>query len=217
MIKSLIIVGTGAVASEITSCIEDSAYGCDKGIIIKGYICDNDSYMNKYKYSKPFLGSVDIYQPVDGDVFLLAIGDNNYRKQKAELLITKGANFINFIHPSCIVDKNITIGVGNIIYPFSMIGSNVKLGNFNQLTSYSYVSHDCEIGDFNFFANAGLCGHVKVGNENNFNSKATVIPRICIGNRNTIQAGMIVDKNIKDDTTVFYRYKEKVIAIPKPD
>lgn len=71
------------------------------------------------------------------------------------------------------------------------------------------------MGNYNFFSTVGLCGHVEVGDENMFYIKSTVIPHVTIGNRNTIQAGMIVDKNVADDTTVFHRFKEKVISIPK--
>jgi NADP-dependent 3-hydroxy acid dehydrogenase YdfG len=28
-------------------------------------------------------------------------------------------------------------------------------------------------------------------------------------------AGMVLDKNVGDDTVVFYRYKERVVALPK--
>jgi hypothetical protein len=36
-----------------------------------------------------------------------------------------------------------------------------------------------------------------------------------IGNRNKIAAGMVLGQNVSDDEVVFYRFKEKVIAIPK--
>ena len=66
-----------------------------------------------------------------------------------------------------------------------------------------------------FLSVAGLAGSVKVGSNNYFGLRSTVIPGVEVGNNNVIQAGMIVDKNVKDDTTVFYRFKEKVMAIPK--
>ena len=71
------------------------------------------------------------------------------------------------------------------------------------------------VGDNNFLSVAGLAGTVKVGNNNYFGLRSTVIPGVEVGNNNVIQAGMIIDKNVKDDTTVFYRFKEKVMAIPK--
>ena len=70
------------------------------------------------------------------------------------------------------------------------------------------------VGDYNFFATSLLCGHNIVGDDNYFGIRGTTLPEISIGNRNVIQAGMIVDKNIENDTTIFYRYKEKLLAIP---
>jgi len=215
MKKSLVIIGSGAVAAEITSLIEDPQYGNSYGIEIKGYLDLNDDYIKKYEYKKPYLGNIDVYLPEENDVFIVAIGNITYRKENANKIITKGGKFINLIHPTCIIANTLEIGEGNIINPFSMIGPKVKMGNFNVLTSYSYISHDCRVGDYNFFSTSGLCGHIEVGNENTFNIRSTVIPHIKIGNRNIIQAGMIVDKDIENDTTVFHRFKEKIIAVPK--
>jgi len=215
MEKSLVIVGSGASAAEITSLIEDSQYGASYGVEIKGYIDFNDDFIKKFEYKKPYLGIIDEYSPKDDDVFIVAIGNNTYRKENADKIIAKGGKFINLIHPTCIVASTAAMGEGNIVNPFSMIGPKVRMGNFNVITSYSFVSHNCIIGDFNFFSTAGLCGHVEVGDENTFNIKSTIIPHIKIGNRNLIQAGMIVDKDISNDTTVFHRFKEKVFAIPK--
>jgi len=216
MKKTLIIVGTGAVAAEITSLIEDPQYGDSYGVEIKGYLCINDTLAKKYEYKKPYLGTIEGYSLEENDYFIIAIGDNAYRNENAGKVIAKGGKFISLIHPTCIVANTAEIGDGNIINPFSMVGPKVKIGNFNVVTSQSFISHDCKVGDFNFFSTVGLCGHVVVGNENTFNIKATVIPHISLGNRNVIQAGMIVDKNVGDDTTVFHRFKEKVIAIPQP-
>ena len=108
------------------------------------------------------------------------------------------------------------IGVGNIVFPFSILEKNAIVGNYNFLTTYCFISHDCVVGDNNFFSVAGIAGSVKVGDNNYFGIRSTVIPGIEIGNNNVVQAGMVVDKNIKDNTTVFYRYKEQVLAIPKP-
>ena len=54
-----------------------------------------------------------------------------------------------------------------------------------------------------------------VGDDNLFGINSATIPGIKIGNRNKIAAGMVLDKNVEDDTVVFHRFKEKVMAIPK--
>jgi sugar O-acyltransferase (sialic acid O-acetyltransferase NeuD family) len=215
MKKSLVIVGSGAVAAEITSLIEDPQYDSSYGVEIKGYIDFNDDLIKKYEYKKPYLGTIDVYSPEENDVFVVAIGNNIYRKENVNKIISMGGKFINLIHPTCIIANTAEIGEGNIVNPFSMIGPKARIGNFNVITSYSFISHDCVIGDYNFFSTTGLCGHVEVGDENTFNIRSTVIPHIKIGNRNIIQAGMIVDRDINNDTTVFHRFKEKIIAIPK--
>jgi len=215
MKKSLVIVGSGAVAAEITSFIEDPQYGASYGVEIKGYIDLNDDFQKKYEYKKPYLGTIDVYSPEESDVFVVAIGNITYRKENAKKIMAKGGKFINLIHPTCITASTAEMGEGNIVNPFSMIGPKVRMGNFNVITSYSFISHDCIIGDFNLFSTTGLCGHVEVGDDNTFNIRSTVIPHVKIGNRNLIQAGMIVEKDIDNDTTVFHRFKEKVIAIPK--
>ena len=111
------------------------------------------------------------------------------------------------------ISKSAKLGKGNIIYPNSVVGPNANLGNFNLVTSYSFISHDCTIGDYNFFSTAGLAGNVDIGNRNFFGIRSTVLPSVKIGNDNLIQAGMVVDKNVTDKETVFYRFKEKVTVI----
>ena len=40
-----------------------------------------------------------------------------------------------------------------------------------------------------------------------------MLPSVIIGSDNTIQAGMTIDKNISDNETVFYRFKEKIYIV----
>ena len=54
-----------------------------------------------------------------------------------------------------------------------------------------------------------------MGDNNYFGIRATILPSLNVGSNNLIQAGMIVDKNISDSETVFYRYKESVRIISK--
>jgi UDP-3-O-[3-hydroxymyristoyl] glucosamine N-acyltransferase len=60
---------------------------------------------------------------------------------------------------------------------------------------------------------SGFSGNVKIGNNNFFGIRSTVLPSVIIGSDNTIQAGMTIDKNISDNETIYYRFKEKVSII----
>ncbi|PIF59329.1 acetyltransferase [Flavobacterium sp. 2] len=218
--KKIVIIGTGAVAAELTSYIEDNNKYVDfqSQIDLLGYIdydYNIENYWKKYNLQKPVLGDIDTYDFENGVEVLIGISDIKFRNEIINKLKIKGTIFFQFIHHSVIIPDNIELGEGNIIYPFCIIGPNTKIGNFNMITSYSFISHDCIIGDGNFFSTAGIAGRVSIGSNNFFGIRSTVIPHITIGNENLIQAGMIVDKPVKDQTTIFYRYKESIIAVPK--
>jgi sugar O-acyltransferase (sialic acid O-acetyltransferase NeuD family) len=218
MKKNIVIVGTGAVAAEITHCIEDSDAKGLADIKIKGYLDFDENiekYWKAYKLEKPVLGNIDSYKIDPDDYFIIAIANIPFRKDVIEKIKLKGGKLTNYIHHTAIVNKTAQIGEGNIINPFCLIGPNVVIGNYNLLTAQSVISHDSIVGNNNILSTALLCGHVKVGNNNFFGIRSTVIPNINVGNNNVIQAGMMVDKNILDDSTVFYRFKEKLIAIQK--
>lgn len=220
--KNLIIIGTGAAASELTSFIDEQNTKIKFGhkVNLLGYIdyeYNIEKYWANYKLKAPVLCDIDSYMPSANEEVLISISDIPFRNKMIDKLLKKGTSFASFIHSSVIIPESARLGTGNIIYPFCIIGPNTVIGNFNMLTSYSFISHDCTIGNGNFFSTAGLAGRINIGDYNFFGIRSTVIPHVSIGNNNIIQAGMIVDKSVKDNTTIFYRYKEQILAIPKVD
>jgi acetyltransferase-like isoleucine patch superfamily enzyme len=220
--KDIIIIGTGAVAAELTSYIKDhnTKVGLDKSFNILGYIeydYNIEKYWAKYKLKTPVISDIDSYVPSGNEEVLIGISDISFRNGIIERLLKKKVRIASFIHSSVIITETVQFGIGNIIYPFCIIGPNTLIGNFNMITSYSFISHDCIIGNGNFLSTAGIAGRINIGDNNFFGIRSTVLPHISIGNNNVIQAGMVVDRSIKDDSTVFYRYKEQVLAIPKAE
>ena len=218
--RNVVILGTGGCASEITFYIKDnnSKLGEKDQIKIVGYLDYKEAlelHYEKYRYDAPVLGDIDSYEPKPDEEVILAVSFIKFREKAIKILNNKNAKIGSFIHHTSIVPKNANLGIGIIVYPFCVIEDYAKIGNYNLLTTYSFISHDCEVGNNNFLSTSGLAGNVKVGNNNYFGIRSTVIPGITIGNNNVIQAGMTIDKNIENDTTVFYRYKERVLAIPK--
>ena len=215
--RNVVILGAGGAAAELTFYIEDynaSESNKDK-INLRGYLDFNASFWNKYQFDKPILGDVTSYEPRPDEEVLIAVMDIGSRKEMIRILLEKGARIGSFIHHTVIRPKDLDIGVGNIIFPFCILEKYSKIGNYNFLTTYCFVSHDCQVGDNNFFSVAGIAGSVKVGSHNYFGIRSQVIQGVSVGNNNVVQAGMIVDKDVGDDTTVFYRFKERVLAIPK--
>jgi len=120
------------------------------------------------------------------------------------------------INPSANVSPSAKIGKGVVIALHVNIGPNAVIGDYTLVNSRCSIGHDTQLGKFNFISpNVCFSGFSKVGDENLFGINSSTIPGIEVGNRNKIMAGMTLDKNVGDDETVFYRYKEKIIAIPK--
>jgi acetyltransferase-like isoleucine patch superfamily enzyme len=218
---NVIIVGSGAVAAELTSYIEDhnSHVDVNNRMNILGYLDFEENiskYWSRYKLEKPVLGDVHSYNIERDDHFIVAISDIAFREKILNILESRLARITGFLHYNSIIAKSANIGTGNIIYPYCIIGPNAIIGKNNLITSYSFISHDCKVGDNNFFSTAGLSGNVNVGNRNYFGIRSTVLPHVSIGDSNVVQAGMIVDKDVSNNSIIFYRYKEKLIAIKSP-
>lgn len=216
---NVILVGSGAVAAELTSYIEDRNKNSENHQMnILGYLEFEENiekYWSKYKLKKPVLSDIYSYEIKEDDHFIVAIADLGFRKKMINILKSRSGRTIGFIHQSVIISDSAIIGEGSIIYPHCIIGPNVEIGQHNFITSYSFISHDCKVGNNNFFATAGLGGRVIIGDDNFLGIRTTIIPNVNVGSGNMIQAGMVVDKNVDSNTTVFHRFKEKIIAISK--
>jgi sugar O-acyltransferase (sialic acid O-acetyltransferase NeuD family) len=216
---NLIIVGSGAVAAELCSCINDINKFGDEKINIIGFLDKQkkifDENSIKYKFTQPFLGTFDEFEFIENYKYILGFANIQGRLNFINKFSHKKLDYYTIIHPSSIISNTAKIGSGNVIYPNCVIGPAAIIGSHNLITSYSFISHDCKVGSNNFFSTCGLAGSVNVGDNNYFGIRATILPNIIVGSDNLIQAGMIVDKNITDSETVFYKYKENVRIISK--
>lgn len=211
--KKLIIIGSGGCASEVIGI----AKRCGFYSRIIGIIEDSQEIFltnsKKYKLDLKYLGPLHLYKNCNDYEYILAIGNNQYRSRAVETLKVDFNCYPSIVDVNVLVDETASIGFGNIISSFSVLGANTKVEDFNILTAYSFVSHDSAIGSYNFLSTFGAAGHTKVGNFNFCGIRSTLIPGVSIGSNNIIQAGMIIDKDIGDNQTVFYKHKERIQII----
>lgn len=215
--KEVIIIGAGGHAAEIDEyIIYSQKKKSNNKIKIIGFLDDNPASYSNYKFSAPFMGSLKDHIVNKGQNYIIGIANIDYRRLFVEKFKNQGASFITFIHPSAYVSKSANIGEGSIIGPMANIGPNVRIGKYNLINSRCSLGHDTTVGNYNFISpNVCFSGFSIIGDENLFGINSATIPGIKIGNRNKIAAGMIIDKDIKDLNVVFYRFKEKVIAVPR--
>jgi sugar O-acyltransferase (sialic acid O-acetyltransferase NeuD family) len=215
--KDVIIIGASGHGAEIDEYIKYSERKTGiKEFNVVGFLDDNPANYARYKFSAPLIGCLRDHKVIRGQYYMFGIANLKYRRFFIDKLKAVGAEFVSFIHCSAYVSESAIIGEGTIIGPNANIGPNVKIGNYNLINSRCSLGHDTIIGDYNFISpNVCFSGFTKVGDENLFGINSTTIPNISVGNRNKIAAGMVLDQNVGDDSVVFYRFKEKVIAVPK--
>jgi sugar O-acyltransferase (sialic acid O-acetyltransferase NeuD family) len=213
----VIIIGAGGHAAEIDEYIKYSQKVSGKRELnIIGFLDDNPDNYARYKLSAPLIGGANNHKVIMGHNYIIGIASLKYRRFFVDRYKSEGARFISFIHCGAYVSESAVVGEGSIIGPNVNLGPNVKIGNYTLINSRSSMGHDTVVGHYNFISpNVCFSGFTEVGDENLFGINSATIPNIKIGNRNKIAAGMILDQNIDNDTVVFYRFKEKIIAIPK--
>jgi sugar O-acyltransferase (sialic acid O-acetyltransferase NeuD family) len=215
--KDVIIIGAGGHAAELEDYIRfaEQVSG-NKEFNIVGYLDDNPENYARYKFHSPLIGGVTSHKVIKGHMYIIGIANLKYRKMFVEKYKAEGALFASFIHSAAYISESAAIGEGSIIGPHANLGPNVKVGSFTLINSRCSLGHDTVVGDFNFISpNVCFSGYTKIGDENLLGINASTIPEVHVGNRNKIAAGMVLDQNVGDDEVVFYRFKEKVIAVPK--
>ena len=215
--KDIIIIGSGGHAAEIDEYIlYNKKHSCCEEMKIIGFLDDNPDNYARYKFSAPLIDSVIKHKVLKDCFYIIGIAGTQYRRLLVQRYIGEGARFASLVHCTAYISSSATIGEGTIIGPNSNIGPNVCIGKYTLINSRCSLGHDTIVGDYNILSpNTCLSGFTKVGDENLIGINCATIPGIIIGDRNKIAAGMIVDNNVGDDSVVFYRYKERIIAVPK--
>ena len=216
-IKSVLIIGAGGHAAEIRDYIRHyNLYSSTERIEVIGFIDDDKKPYEHYGFEEPFLGSIKDHKVRTNCHYMMGIANLKYRKGIIERFILAGGKFTGLIHPTALISPSATIGEGVVISHNASVGPKVKLGNFNMLNSRCTVGHDTIMGDYNFISpKVALSGNTQIGDNNMIGTNASTIPGAKIGDNNTIGAGMIVYKNIGDNETVFFRFKERLVIKDK--
>ncbi len=212
-----IVIGAGGHAAEIDEYLKyNQKISGDCKFKIIGFLDDNAENYKRYKFSAPLLGNVNNHPVIRGMNYIIGIASLEYRRPIVEKFQSGGGVFPAILHHSAYISESAFIGEGSVIGPNANIGPNVRIGNFTLVNARSSIGHDTVIGNYNFISpNVCLSGFTVVGDSNLLGINCATIPGIKIGSRNKIAAGMILDQNVEDDDVVFYRFKEKIIAVPK--
>jgi sugar O-acyltransferase (sialic acid O-acetyltransferase NeuD family) len=144
----------------------------------------------------------------DHDVLggIIAIGDNWTRHIVAQRIASIAPQFIyvNAIHPSAHVGRDVRIGEGVAIMAGVSINSGTQIGDFCFVNTNASVDHDNVLEEFSCVQpNAATGGNVRVGAFSAVSLGANVIQGISIGRHSIIGAGSTVLADVPESVVAF--------------
>lgn len=202
MIKKLAIVGASGHGKVVADIAEQL------GFTVSFY---DDAYPNKTHIEHwPIKGTcVDLIALNNSTVtpsndVVVAIGNNDIRQQKINLLQQSGFNLATLTHPTAVISQYSKIAPGTVIFAGAIINAFANIGVGCIINTAVVIEHDCSIGDFSHICpNVALAGGVSVGTKSWVGIGSQVKQLIAIGDNCLIGAGSTVVKNIPSNITAF--------------
>jgi sugar O-acyltransferase (sialic acid O-acetyltransferase NeuD family) len=198
--RNLLIVGAGGFGREVLGYIED-----DNPLFnFKGFL---DSRLNALEATPRKVGIVGdplLYVPVDGDVFMAALGDPKQRfKYTATLRDLHQVDFATVVHPRANVSRHANIKHGCIIAPNVGISVDTHIGEFSCVQEYTVIGHDAQIGAWcQINSHCTISGGARIGNFVTIHPNSVITSRAVIEDGATVGAGSVVVGRVPAGITV---------------
>ena len=142
---------------------------------------------------------------------MCALGDVNFKKQYAEIILNKGGEFISLVHPTAIIGNNVKWGKGCIIGAYANLSSDTRLGDFVTFSIKAGMGHDSTIGDFSHIGGmTNISGFVTIGSLVTVHPCCNITPHRNIADNAVIGTSSVVLRNVKAGTTVFGNPAKKI-------
>lgn len=137
---------------------------------------------------------------------IVAIGDIAARKKVVDYVLNliPDFKFLELVHPSVIIGRDVKIGKGTMIMAGAIINNGAVIGEHCLINSGVIVEHDCKIGNFvNLQPGVVTGGYVEVGDYGYVGIGAMIRDLVKIGSNTIIGMGSVVVKDIADNSTAW--------------
>ena len=132
----------------------------------------------------------------------ITIGDNNIR-MKIFRMIEKDLQIVTLIHPSAVISKSASIGVGTVIMANSVVNIDARIGKGCIINTSSIIEHDCILSDgVHISPGVNLAGNVFIGDNSWVGVGSTVKEGVTIESNAVIGAGAVVVKDVPEGMKV---------------
>lgn len=192
--NDIYLIGAGGHAKVILALLEEQGRKC------LGIYDDDKALWGKMLSGIPVIGSIKELPDKNDISAVIAVGNNNTRKQIAGKF--HNLHWETLIHPHSWVHKSVKIQEGTVIFAGVVIQPDVCIGKHTIINTSASIDHDCHIGNYCHIApGCHLAGGVNIEDNTFLGVGTTVIPSISITSNTTIGAGAAVVDNITHSGT----------------
>jgi acetyltransferase EpsM len=190
--------GHGKVVADIVSAMAEME--------LVGFVDDYVVEQKKTVGRFPVLGGEEALSEIlrtgiEGAV--VAIGRNDVRLKKSDMLERMGFRLVTAIHPSAILAGDVQVGAGTVIMAGTVVNASARIGCHVILNTSATVDHDCILEDgCHLSPGVHLAGHVSIGKGTHVGIGTCVIQNVRIGEWSTVGAGAVVIRNVASGKTV---------------
>lgn len=198
----IVVYGTGGHARETAELVRDAA-AAGARLELLGFLTDDAAQWGRDVVDAPVLGGREWLAASAADVgIVIAVGAPHVRQRIATALAPLGRAFPVVRHPSALVSRRATLGVGTTLAASAIVTTDARIGAFGILNRGANVSHDCRLGDFVTLAPAvQLSGNVTVGDGCDVGVGAVVVQGLTIGEWSVVGAGAAVAASLPANCT----------------
>ena len=200
----IVCVGAGNHLSYVSDIIEKEGKHKIVGVL------DSFKRIGEEIFGYEIVGSPDALEEArkkcDFEGVIITIGDNWSRKIVADTLILqeKDIKFVNAIHPTVCIGKNVSMGRGVIAMAGCIINPGASIGDFSFFATGAQIEHDCIIKNFaSVSAGSIMGGFVTLEECSAVTLGVTIVDRITIGKNSVIGSGSLVTKSIPDNVLAY--------------
>jgi sugar O-acyltransferase (sialic acid O-acetyltransferase NeuD family) len=169
-----------------------------------GYLDKNSDALRGKNPTVPILGNPETWEPKPDEVFVCSIGNPEVRRSLCDGLTRRGADFVNVVDPTVIVEPLKEVGPGTVIYPNAMIGPDTMIGKHCYINMNAVIGHDAIIGAYSVLSpTVSVLGGASLGEGVFVGTAAVIFPGKKVGAGAVIGAGALVTKDVEPGVTVF--------------
>jgi len=199
--NNLIIIGAGGMGRSLYDNAQESV-GYGEVFVVKGFIDDNLAALDGYPDYPPVIGTIKDYIPQENDVFVSSIGGAS-RRACMESVISRGGAFMNLIHSTARIRKNVRLGTGNFIGAYVAISNDTEIGDYNMIQTYTVIGHDSKIGNWNRIDTHVVCvGGIVIEDETVIHTSAVISHNVTVETGAHVGALSFVIRKVRAGTTV---------------